>query len=80
MRYTRILEGTMTDNYIPVAMYQGQQVYYDIFNNKVYIEKDHSRLVSPSIEDKKGLIESGIVKIVNGIIAEINIPKGDLTE
>ena len=61
------------DKYIPVAMYQGQQVYYDIFSNRVYIEKDHSRLVEPSKDDRKGLIDSGIVKIVNGIIKEIEI-------
>ncbi len=59
--------------YIPVAMYQGQQVYYDALKNKVYIEKDHSRLVTPTPEERKGLIDSGIVKIVNNIIMDVEI-------
>jgi hypothetical protein len=63
--------------YIPVAMYQGQQVYYDVLQGKVYIEKEYNRLVSPSISERKGLIDEGLIKIVNGIIAEVNIRKGD---
>jgi hypothetical protein len=64
----------MTDTkYIPIAQYQGQQVYYDILHNQVYLEKDHTKLVTPTREERKGLIDEGIVKIINGIIAEVVI-------
>jgi hypothetical protein len=67
----------METKYIPVAIYQDQQVYYDILSNRVYIEKDHSRLVSPSVAERKGLVDEGIVRLVDGIIKEIEI-KGKL--
>jgi hypothetical protein len=57
--------------YVVISEYNGQQVYYDMLENKVYIEKDHSVLVEPSLDERKGLIDSGIVKLINDMLMEV---------
>jgi hypothetical protein len=64
----------MTDNqYIRVGIYKGEDVYYEPIKNKVYLEKDDDRLVEPNVVERKGLIDSGLITIINNMIVEVNL-------
>ena len=60
----------MNDEYIELMKYKGQQVYYNIKKNQVYIEKDNHYLLRPTMEERRALIHDGLVKKVLDIIKE----------
>lgn len=68
---------TMNDRgYIPLLIYQGQQVYYDMLGNQVLIERDSKYLSQPLQEERKPLIDAGLVKILNEILKQnLTIPE-----
>ena len=60
----------MDELYIWIGNYQKQGVYFGVNSNNVMIEKDHTYLVQPTTEERKGLIDTGLIKIVNKILSE----------
>ena len=60
----------MEDQLRIIGQYKNQDVYLDIPNRQVSIEKDHKYLVTPNTEERKGLIDEGLIKIVNRILEE----------
>lgn len=60
----------MDNLYIRIGVYKGEQVYYSPTDNNVYLEKDNTHLATPTAEERKDLIEYGLIKVVNKIILE----------
>ena len=51
-----------------MALYKGEQVFFDPEARKVYIEREHTYLTVPTVDERKGLIDEGIVKLINKLI------------
>jgi hypothetical protein len=60
-----------TTDYIPLIMFKGQQVFYDKVNNEVVVERDHNYLTGPTEEERKPLIDEGLVTKLNQIFKEM---------
>ena len=59
--------------YIRFGEYEGQQVYYDVASNQVYLERDNEVLSLPTMDERIGLLEQGIIKLIDEYLM-----KGDL--
>lgn len=54
-----------------VGKYLNQAVYFNTATFKTYIEREGQYLAEPDVDERKGLIDAGLVKIINNIIREL---------
>jgi len=53
------------EHFILIGQYHQQSVYLSLEDCHVLIEKDYSHLVEPDVQERKGLIDLGLIRIVD---------------
>lgn len=58
----------LDEGYVPLLVFNGQQVYFDLLGNKVVIQRKTGYLQEALPDERKQLIDAGLLTITNALL------------